>query len=367
MKIICNTFELREAVINVQRAVSSKSSLPALEGILLKTQGQKLILSAYDLEIAIKTSIFANIISEGSVVLNAKIFSEIIKKVSGEKVQIEIDDKLNATISSATSEFTIMAIDATEFPELPTINENANITMDSDILKSMISQTIFAVSTSDIKPVHTGILFEIENNNIKLVAVDGYRLAIRNEKIDTDIKIKFVVPAKTLNEIIKLVDEEEKQLQINVGSRHISFIIGEFLVVSRLLVGDFLDYKTAIPSGATVSVMTNTRDFIDAIERISLLITDRIKSPVRCTFSNNKADIKCVTAMGKASDTVECTVNGEAMEIGFNNKYFLDAMRAVESDMVKIELNGATSPIKILPKDGDNFLFLVLPVRLKAQ
>lgn len=367
MKIICNTFEIRDAVLNVQRAVSSKSSLPALEGILLKTQGDKLVLSGYDLEIAIKTEINANIINEGAIVLNAKLLAEIIKKVTADKVQIEIDSKLNATISSGSSEFTIMAIDAAEFPELPAIDQNENISINCDVLKSMVSQTIFAVSTSDIKPVHTGILFEINNDSLKLVAVDGYRLAIRQEKIENDTTMKFVVPAKTLNEIVKLIGDEDETIQLNVGSRHISFIVSDFLVVSRLLEGEFLDYKTAIPSGATANVIINTRDVIEAVERISLLITDRIKSPVRCTFSNNKADLRCTTSMGRASDSVECKIDGEALEIGFNNKYFLDAVRAVDCDIVKLELNGPTSPIRIIPTQGDNFLFLVLPVRLKSE
>ncbi|MBQ2676896.1 MAG: DNA polymerase III subunit beta [Clostridia bacterium] len=367
MKFVCSTYDICEAVTNVQRAVSTKSSLPALEGILLKAENNLITMSGYDLEIAITTTCQANIVNEGSVILNARLFGEILKKIPGDKVEIETDNKLSARISSGATEFSIMAMAAEEYPELPAINDNSSIEIDCEILRSMVSQTIFAVSTTDIKPVHTGILFEVDDDNLKLIAVDGYRLAIRNEKIKNSGSMRFIIPSKTLNEIMKLMGEDDKTVKFNIGSRHISFDVGNFLVISRLLEGEFLDYRSAIPQGAATTVVVNTKSFTNSIDRISLLITDRLKSPVRCVFENNEISMRCTTAMGKASDKLECSINGDSLEIGFNNKYFLDALRAVDSDMVKIELNGATSPIKILPCDGDDFLFLVLPVRLKAE
>lgn len=367
MKFVCSTLDLCEAVTNVSRAVSSKSSLPALEGILLASNQTQIILSGYDLEIAIKTTIHASVATEGCVVLNARLFGEILKKVSGDKITVSVDEKLNATISSGDSQFSIMAIDANDYPELPVLSEQKSISFDSDLLKSMVSQTIFAVSTSEIRPVHTGILFEIENNNLKLVAVDGYRLAIRNEKIGNSENTRFIVPAKALSEILKLVDEQTSQIAFNVGSRHISFEVGNFFVISRLLDGEFLDYKSAVPAGAQITVLAKAREMINAVDRISLLITDRVKSPVRCTFEDGKAFVRCTTAMGKASDVVSVETSGDPIEIGFNNKYFIDALRAVDCDVVKIEMNGPTSPMKIVPIEGDSFLFLVVPVRLKSE
>ena len=350
MKFSCNTQALGEAVMNVSRAVSGKSALPALEGILIATDGDKIILSGYDLEIAIKTTVRATVAEEGCAVLSAKLFGEMIRKADSESITLSVDEKQAAVITAGNSKFSIMAIDANDYPELPAISDNRSIEIDCEMLKSMVEQTIFAVSTSETRPVHTGILFEIEDENLRLIAVDGYRLAIRNEKINNTGSMRFIIPAKTLNEILKLIGENDKTVQFHVAARHISFDVGNFLVISRLLEGDFLDYKSAIPDGAAVTV-----------------ITDRLKSPVRCTFEENKAFLRCTTAIGRASDVVDCSISGGGVEVGFNNKYFLDAMRAVDSDQVKIELGTPKTPIKILPMEGDSFLFLVVPVILKAE
>ena len=367
MKFSCNTQALGEAVMNVSRAVSGKSALPALEGILIATDGDKIILSGYDLEIAIKTTVRATVAEEGCAVLSAKLFGEMIRKADSESITLNVDEKQAAVITAGNSKFSIMAIDANDYPELPAISDNRSIEIDCEMLKSMVEQTIFAVSTSETRPVHTGILFEIEDENLRLIAVDGYRLAIRNEKINNTGSMRFIIPAKTLNEILKLIGENDKTVQFHVAARHISFDVGNFLVISRLLEGDFLDYKSAIPDGAAVTVIADTKALIDAVDRISLLITDLLKSPVRCTFEENKAFLRCTTAIGRASDVVDCSISGGGVEVGFNNKYFLDAMRAVDSDQVKIELGTPKTPIKILPMEGDSFLFLVVPVILKAE
>lgn len=367
MKFVCEAGLLSEAVANVSRSVCTKATIPALEGILISTDTNRIILSGYDLELAIKTSVDAVVEEEGCAVLNARLFGEIIRKSGTSRISVAVDERLNAVITSGETEFTVMAANPNDFPELPEISDEKMLEIDCEILKSMVTQTIFAVATSEIRPVHTGILFEVEQDNIRLIAVDGYRLAVRNEKIKTDTQMKFIVPAKALHELLKLIGDDDKTVKFNVGRRHVSFDIGAFFVISRLLDGDFLDYNTAVVPGATLTVLAKTKDLIDAVDRISLLITDRIKSPVRCTFEDQKAFVRCTTTIGKASDVVSCETTGDPVEIGFNNRYFLDAMRAVDCDVVKLELNGAASPIKIMPTDSDSFLFLVVPVRLKAE
>ena len=370
MKFVCETALLSSAVSNVQRAVTSKSSLATLEGILIRTNGNELILSGYDLEIAMKTKIPADIMIEGCTVINAKMLGEILRKLPFDKVTIEINDNNKAFITSGTSEFSIIALDANEYPELPSLEDEDEVKVAGDMLRSMISQTLFAVSTSDERPIYKGILFEIEEGVIKLVSADGCRLAIRKEEIDSSNNMRFVVPSKALQEILKLIgDDFEDDVAINVGKRHISFVIGDFEIISRLLDGEFLNYNnnSIIPEGEDTVIVTDTRDFANLIERISLIITDRVKNPVRCTFKDGQVYMRCSTIMGKASDFLDCDMNGIEQEIGFNSRYFIDALRAVDTDKIKIVVNGAQRPIKILPLEGDNFLFFVVPVILKAE
>ena len=369
MKISCNSQILVDAVLNVGRAVSNKSCLTALEGILIKAENDKVSLCGYNLEIGIPTEIAAKVLEPGSIVLSAKIFSDIIRRSPTEDIIINTDEKLITTIKSGSSEFSIIGIAASEYPELPIINQHATLNLDSSVLKSMIKQTIFAVSENDEKPINTGILFDINEKELNLVSVDGFRLAKRTEileSINCEKNLSFVVPGKTLSEIFKLI-VDDKNTEILVGKKHILFKIENYCVISRLLEGDFLDYNAAIPKTQTTEVIVNTRKFIESVERVSLVITDRLKSPVRCIFSNGNVKISCITALGKANDEFDLETNGDTVEIGFNNKYLLEALKNTETDQVKIHMNGPLSPMKIMPTDGNQFVFLVLPVRLKAN
>jgi len=369
MKITCNTQNLLEAVLNVQHAVSSKSCLTALEGILMKTEKNKnmVTLCGYDLELGITTQIEASVEEEGGIVLGAKIISDIIRRAPDDKITISTDEKLIATISSGNSKFSIIGIQKEDYPELPEIDSHSQIKLNSNTLKSMIRQTIFAVADTDEKPINTGTLFDIKDGEINLVSVDGYRLAKRTEKISSkETKIKFVVPGKTLSEILKLIPDNDEEIKISVGKKHIIVTNEKYCIISRLLEGDFLDYSSAIPTEKTTQLTIKTKEFIESVERASLVITDRLKSPIRCIFSNNQAKISCITALGRANDEFPISTEGKDLEIGFNNKYLLDALKNTDTDQIRVHVNGPLSPFKILPAEGEAFVFLVLPVRLRA-
>lgn len=367
MKITCNKQELVEAVSNVQRAVSSKTSLAALEGILLRTCEDGLELCGYDLELGITTAIPAKIEQEGSIVLNAKLFGDIVRRVPSDAITLATDEKWITNIVSGVSEFSIVGIAPEEYPDLPTVSGASEMRLQSSVLKSMIRQTLFAVADNDSKPIHTGTLFELQERSLRLVSVDGYRLAMRTEQIVGGEELHFVVPGKTLSEVHKLLPDSDENVSLSIGRRHIIFEIGSYCVISRLLDGEFLDYNAAIPANCTTEVKAQARAFIDSVERVSLLITDRLKSPVRCIFENGEVKVSCVTSIGKANDEFMAPVQGDAVEIGFNNRYLLDALRNADSDEVRVQLNGPLSPMKVLPPEGDSFLFLVLPVRLKSN
>ena len=367
MKFTVNKSDITEAVSNIQRAVSTKTSIPALEGILLSATETGLELCAYDLELGITTVIPAFVMEPGKAVLSAKLFSDIVRRTPAETVTVSVDEKNMATLESGYSRFSIIGIPAEEFPELPKLSDSTQISLPGALLKSMIRQTLFAIAESDAKPIHQGSLFSLENGILDVVSVDGYRLAVRREPVDFSEDLSFVVPGKTLSELLKLIKDSEEPVEISAGRRHILFKIDNYTVISSLLEGEFLNYKAAIPPESQTEVVLKTREAIDSVERVSLLITDRLKSPIRCLFDNNEVKLNCTTSMGRASDQLDVEMTGQSVEIGFNNRYLLEALRNTECDEVKVQLGGPLSPMKVVPKEGDSFLFLVLPVRLKSK
>ena len=367
MKFTVNKSDITEAVSNIQRAVSTKTSIPALEGILLSATETGLELCAYDLELGITTVIPAFVMEPGKAVLSAKLFSDIVRRTPAETVTVSVDEKNMATLESGYSRFSIIGIPAEEFPELPKLSDSTQISLPGALLKSMIRQTLFAIAESDAKPIHQGSLFSLENGILDVVSVDGYRLAVRREPVDFSEDLSFVVPGKTLSELLKLIKDSEEPVEISAGRRHILFKIDNYTVISSLLEGEFLNYKAAIPPESQTEVVLKTREAIDSVERVSLLITDRLKSPIRCLFDNNEVKLNCTTSMGRASDQLDVEMTGQSVEIGFNNRYLLEALRNTECDEVKVQLGGPLSPMKVGPKEGDSFLFLVLPVRLKSE
>ena len=363
MKINVLRTDLANAVSNISRAVSTKASIPALEGILIKAYGQNISISGYDLEIGMTTTIEATVQQQGEIVVSAKLFSEIVRKLPEEVVCIETDDRMITYITSGQAEYQIVGMSSVEYPDLPTFEETESIEIKGDILKEMIRQTVYAVSDNNAKPIYTGSLFEIKDKIFKIVAIDGYRMAIRQENIDSDVNSEFVVPGKTEQEVLKLINDDGI-VTISVGARHIMFKINNYSLVSRLIEGTFLDYNTTIPKESKTEVVVNTRKIINAVDRMSLLNNDKIQSPVRCNISSDEIKLSCTSAVGKANDVITTTVMGEDVEIGFNNRYLLDALKNIDTDEIKLILNGPLSPMIVRPLKGDDFVSLIVPMRI---
>jgi len=367
MKLTCSQTALAEAVTNVQRAVSSKTSLPVLEGILIKAKNNQITLCGYDLEIGITTVIDADITDEGAIVVSAKLLGDIVRRLPDETVCLETDDRFITYINSGQAEYKIVGIAAADYPELPSFEKTDTLTIQSGLLKNMIKQTLFAVSDNISKPIYTGSLFDIEEHVIRIVSVDGYRMALRKETIACEKNSRFVVPGKALSEVLKLISDEEKNTEILIGQRHAVFQIENYSIFTRLIEGNFLDYKSTIPAGNKTEACVVTRDMIGSVERMSLLTSDKIQSPIRFTVNAEEIKLSCSTAIGKANDAIKTPVKGEDVEIGFNNRYLLDALKNTDTDIVKLELNGPLTPMKIVPTEGDAFLFLVVPMRLNNE
>ena len=368
MKFNCEKALLQAAIATASRAVSPKSSIPALEGILLEA-GEELRLTGYNLETGIRTLVPADVLQTGSLVLGARLFGEIIRKLPDDMVTFQSDNYM-VNIKCGMSEFNILATDPEEFPELPAVEYQNCIYLPQSRLKAMISQTLFAVSDNESRPIHTGSLFEADDSGLTVVSVDGYRLALRHEAVDKKEgaeSFSFVVPGAALSEVEKICADSDKVATVVQGTRHVMFKVGPTTLVARRLEGEFLAYRQAIPRNNTIHVTGDTRALLSSIDRVSLIISDKLKSPLRCTFDHNVLKITTKTAIGDAYD--ECPIDGDGggLEIGFNNKYLMDALKAAPADRVRLELTTGVSPCVILPAEGEeNFLYMVLPVRLKA-
>ncbi len=366
MKLICNKQGLYEALINVSKAVADKSTIPALEGIKMNLEDSTLSLTGYDLEIGIITSIPAVSQDEGEWIVNSRLFTDIIKKMPTDEVEINIAENMAMTVSSGMTEYTISAMSAIQYPSIPEFGESKCITMGQSVVRSMINQTLFAVSQNDTKPILMGELFEVEDNRLNVVAIDGYRLAVRSEAVKETENKKFVIPAKTLNEVSKMLkDEDGLTCDIVVSRKHIVFDFNGYTVFSRLLEGEFHNYKGSIPQKSVTEVIIPRRELIDCLERASLLINERVKSPVKCLFDNGLLKVSCATSIGRIYDEIDCDIAGPMIEIGFNCKYLLDPLKAINDEKIKLLMNGGNLPMKIVPIKNDDYTYLVLPVRLR--
>lgn len=366
MKFSANREELLEVVNHLSRIVSAKTSLPVLDGILLSAEAGKLTLISYNLEMGIKKEIYANTSDAGDIVINAKIFGEILRRMNGLSVEIEADDRLMCHITSGSASFDIMGMSATDFPEMPTVVGVDPIVLSGEIIKNMVRRTIFAVAASEgQRPILTGVKVNIDAGSIQFVAIDGYRLAIRKEKININTSAEFVVSGKGISEVVKLISDDSSDVNIYVGKNLISFEIEGYLFISRLLEGSFVDYAKTIPATYKQRIFVNTKDLIDTIDRISPVINDAFSTPVRCIVSEDNILFSCSSSVGRATEKFPITLEGEEFEIGLNSRYLLEALKAAETDKVKIEFNGATSGVLIKPYENDEFLYMIMPMRMK--
>ncbi|MBR2151681.1 MAG: DNA polymerase III subunit beta [Clostridia bacterium] len=363
MKIKCTKDTLLEATLKVMGAVGS-STISALEGILFSAASGYLTITGYNLEMGITTAVKAQVEQGGQVVLNAKYFSDIIKKAPADIIEIDIDEKLICTIKAGKSKFSIIGIAPEEYPELPAVADGKIVEIEGNILSSLIRKVRFAIAKNNEYPIYTGMLFEVEENQISAVALDGCKVAVSKDVIKNNENVKFVIPEKSVNEISKLAEGVEEKIRISVGDRHVIFEIGHYLFITRLISGEFMNYKDVMKRVNTTFAKVSVNDFYAMADRVALLINDRAKTYVKCIFEDNSVRLSCNSAIGSADDNIEAEIQGERVEIGFNAQFLIDAFRSVPTDEVIIELKDQNSPIKIRPLEGDEFSYLILPTRL---
>lgn len=369
MKILCDRSALSEAVSIVSRAVSGRSSLSVLEGIYMNAEADGTVtLIGNDLEIGIEAKIEATVSEPGEVVLNAKMIGSIVRTLPADNVSIEVNEKNTALIRSGASRFEITGISADEFPDLPLVESEYSISLPSAMLKDMIAKTIFAVAVTDNKPVLTGGLLEIKKDGLTMVALDGYRMAIRNVALENDFEEKkLIIPEKSLNELSKILPDDE-EIKINATSRHAIFMFGGCRLVTRLIEGNYINYAGVIPKDYDIEIVCSAGQLTESVQRASLIIlNDVVKSPVKMLIEDGNINVSCSTAAGNVDDNIAVNVKDKSLEIGFYNRYLLEAFRVIDTDEVKLKFNTSTSPLVIVPPKGNDFLYLVLPLRLKAD
>ena len=366
MKFTCEKALLVSAISVAGRTVAAKSAIPCLEGILLRA-GVGVQLTGFNLETGITVKVGASVTEAGLCVMPARLFFDIVRKLPDDIVTIEVDDKLQVSIRGGASSFKITAMDAEDYPDLPDVNGAHGIAMPQSALREMIGGTIFSVSENQARPIHTGCLMEVRDETITMVAVDSFRLARRTWHSETPIgqELKFVVPATGLREVEKILADTDEPAVFTLGTKHILFQIGDATLVCRILEGEFIDWRRVVPTNCPVKLTANVAELTSSIERVSLIVSEKIKSPVRCIFGENTADFRTTNTIGSAHDTCDIAGNGGELEIGFNCRYLLDALRAVPSEEVMLELQNGLSPIVFTPVDEKmDFAYMVLPVRL---
>ena len=367
MKFTCEKNQLVSAISVASRTVAQKSAISGLEGILVRA-GVKVMLTGYNLETGITVSVDADIQETGACVMPARLFFDIVRKLPDDTVSIQVDESFKVSIKGGISSFTITALSADDYPELPDVDSEKGIRVPQNELKAMISGTIFAVSENQARPIHTGVLFEVDNDSITSVAGDGYRLALRRYLPEESLErtLKFVAPAAALKEVEKILGDTDDPATFYPGSKHILFTIGDATLVCRILEGEFLDWRRVLPQNNPVKLVGNVSRLTDSIERVGLVISEKLKSPVRCKFGDNAAELRTISTIGEAYDVCPIAGDGKDLEIGFNCKYLLDALRAVPDSECTLEMINGLSPIVLNPTEGNRYSYMVLPVRLKA-
>ena len=367
MRFTCEKNMLVMGLNITGRTVAQKSALSSIEGILCQA-GDSLCLTGYNMETAIIYQIDADVSERGECVLPAKLFGDIIRRLPEGQVTVVVDDNFKVSIRAGYASFTISAENADDYPELPNVGDGNSVKIPQSALKELIGGTIFAVSENQGRPIHTGVKFEVENDTVSAVAVDGFRLARRTYHCEEVCgkSISFVVPAQGLKEVEKILQDGDEDVAFLLGAKHILFKMGNATLICRLLEGEFLDWRKVVPTDCPVKLVAHVSDLASSIERVGLIVSEKYKSPVRCVFSNQELYLKTNTTIGAAEDKCSIAGDGKELEIGFNVRYLADALRAVPSEEVCMELTNSLSPIVLTPVDDKHdFAYMVLPVRIK--
>ena len=371
MKFTCSQQQLSKALNTVSKAVTTRTTIPILKGILLEAEENQLKLAASDLDLSIERTLSATVLEEGSLVVSSKLFSDIIRKLPAGDIEIEQVENNTVLIRCKSSEFTIVGQPADEFPSMGEM-ENAyqhKILLEKELLKDMIKKTAFAASIDESKGVLNGVLFDMTKDALTMVALDGFRMAIAREQMEQEEDKKIIVSARILNEISKIISdcEEDTDISFVLDEKRASIELAQTKVSLRLLDGEFIKYKDILPKESKTKVTVSRSDLLDSIERASLLAKEGKNNLIKISLQPDRMIITSRSEEGNVKEEVQIQKEGEELEIGFNSKYLLDVLKVVNEEELTLEFNNSISPCLVKPILGDAFEYLILPVRIAGN
>ncbi|MDT8719518.1 DNA polymerase III subunit beta [Clostridium sp. 19966] len=365
MKFLCKKNILQDAISVAQKAVTGKSTLPVLEGLFLSAMNDSITFIGSDTDLSIETKCAAEVIESGAIVVDAKLFGEIIRKLPNDDVEISTLENNTLQISCQKSKFTLMHMNANDYPTIPEIEDENNVfNVPQGTLKNMIKGTIFAVAQDETRPILTGVLFEVKNNKLNMVALDGFRLALRSEYIESEQEIKVVIPGKTLNEISKILDDNQENVSITFSRNHILITINETKVISRLLEGEYINYNSIIPEEFNLKITAKRSELLNCIERASLMAKEGNTNLIKLNIEEDNLIITSNSQLGKVKEELSIILQGQPLQIAFNSKYMIDVFKIMEEEEITMEFSSAVNPCVVKNKEVNNCTYLLLPVRL---
>lgn len=365
MRFKCDGLELSEAIAIVSKAISNRTTSQILEGIKVVAGEDKLVLTATDLEMSIVKTIRAEVFSSGETVVPGRLFGEYIKKLTNEQIECELNEKNQLKISYTDSEGVLQCMEISEFPDIKEVEKDNYFEIKNEDFKSLINNVYYAVAQDDSRPILKGILLETNKNNIKAVAVDGCRLSISNKILTmSTADFKIIVPGRNLNEIVKML-ESEGSVKVYIHSNNIMVDLGDTVVVNRLIDGQFINYRQIVPKDFSTVVTINKEQLEDAIDRASVLSRIDKNNLVKFDIKEKNLMLTSNSEIGNTKENITVGVKGNDLNISFNSKYFSDCLRVIDNPYVKMNFNSQIQPCVITPCEGDDFIFLILPVKAR--
>lgn len=364
MNFSCTKQDLMEAINTVQKAVMSKATMPILEGIYIEADDcLKLVGNCFDM--GIECSVNSDIKEKGSIVLNSRMFGDIVRRLPDSEIFIEVKDNFIVVIECNNSYFEIKGLSSEGYPMLPQVEEEKKISVPQSSFRDMIRKTMYAISNDENKKILTGSLLEVNDGDLTMVSLDGFRLAVAKAIIKEDVSFSAVIPGKNLSEIYKILAQTDDEVKITLSKNQALFEFDKCRIISKLLDGEYMNYKSFIPEQFETKIETNVKEMTESIERASLITNDDIRYPVRFIIDDDKMLVTSNTELGISKEQIDVNIDGNNMTIGFNPRYLLDSLKVIDDEKVEISFSSSVGPSVIKPIQSDKFIFMILPVRVK--
>lgn len=364
MLVNCQGLELSDAFLRVSKAISNKITNPILEGIKIVAEDNTLTMSATDTELSIEKKIKAEVKVEGETVVPGRFITEFVKKLTNSTIELEVNEKNQLKIRYEDSESMIQCYNPVEYPGFKKVDTNEFFGISKKDFKTCVNKSIFSVAVDDSRPILKGVLFDINKNELNTVALDGCRLARVKKHINSQITKSIVVPARSLNELSRLIDDSDDIINVYIDQYTIMVDLGDTKVTSRLLEGEYINYKQIIPVNYETFVIINKEQFEQALERATLLSRANASNYVKFDIKENNLCITSTSELGNIKENIPVNVSGKDLMITFNPRYFLECLKVNTNEFVKICLNKDSTPCVVVPTEEDEFLYLILPVRV---